>query len=66
MRIALAQINPVVGDLLGNADRIHAALAATKVNGKIANRSFQCSFCNTHDIIMRHHTFSAIIGQCQE
>ena len=36
MRIALAQINPVVGDLLGNADRIHAALAATEVNGKIS------------------------------
>ena len=36
MRIALAQINPVVGDLLGNADRIHAALAATEVNGKVS------------------------------
>ncbi|WP_415409546.1 NAD+ synthase [Synechococcus sp. A10-1-5-9] len=34
MRIALAQINPVVGDLLGNADRIHSALDATKEDGK--------------------------------
>ena len=35
MRIALAQINPLVGDLLGNADRIHAALDATQVDGKV-------------------------------
>ena len=35
MRIALAQINPLVGDLLGNADRIHAALDATMVDGKV-------------------------------
>ena len=35
MRIALAQINPLVGDLLGNADRIHAALDATQVDGQV-------------------------------
>ena len=36
MRIALAQINPVVGDLLGNAARIHAALDAIRTEGPIS------------------------------
>jgi len=33
MRIALAQINPTVGDLAGNADRVRSAIARAKAEG---------------------------------
>jgi hypothetical protein len=47
-------------------DGVDADVLLAKVSRQIAHRGLECGLGNTHDVIVRHPLFSAIIGQRQK